>query len=430
MFRSLAALVGLVLTSVVRLDAQTWQPVLTPALGDSGADVEITRHPNGQLAKRVFRRNGQPHGLWQEWDSAGRVTYVAEWRDGQGEGVWMYFHPNGLVRAREWVTRDVWHGPSEGWHANGQKAFEGINTRGVKDAPFRYWREDGRPYGPWVELLAATETPRPVVPDGWPADFNAWDVTFAPDLELLFVGTGDNDGNQRRIMMRRWQRGTWQPVERAPFADSTADEGSPIVSGDGAWVYFNSTRHVAQEPNNPKRELYRASRASGWRTVERITFTPTYGEVALTLARDGSGVLWSGRTHGDPSTALYEVQLDSASATREASRLRIVRDLSSLHTGDTSGEAFPVLSPDGSVLLLSNYDIGGPGTKEDIFMVRRTSSGWSTPERLSALVNSPGDEKAVQLLEDGRTLLFSAPRAERAPVYRVRLDAASSTPDR
>jgi hypothetical protein len=149
--------------------------------------------------------------------------------------------------------------------------------------------------------------------------------------------------------------------------------------------------------------------------------------VSLTLARDGSGVLWSGRVDGSARTALYEVRLDTATVVAgvtRAPRLAFVRDLSSLHTGDTSGEAFPVLSPDGSTLLFSNYDIGGAGTKEDVFVTRRTSAGWSTPERLSSVVNTPGDEKAVQLLDDGRTLLFSAPRAERAPVYRVRFVVA------
>ena len=406
------------------LAAQGWQPTLSPALGDSGVDVEITRHPNGQLAKRVFRRFGQPHGLWQEWDADGRVTYLADWRDGLGEGVWTYFHPNGIVRSREWVTRDVWHGPSEGWHANGQKAFEGLNADGVKAGPFRYWREDGTPYGPAIELLAASRRVEPVLREGWPTPFNAWDLTLSPDLEVLFVGTGEDDGANRRILMRRWQRGVWQPLERAPFADSTAEEGSPVMSGDGAWVYFSSTRHVAREPDNPKRELYRASRASGWRTVQRVTFTPDYGEVSLTIARDGNGVLWSGRVDGSARTALYEVRLDTAAmvgGVTRAPRLAFVRDLSSLHTGDTSGEAFPVLSPDGSMLLFSNYDIGGAGTKEDVFVTRRTSAGWSTPERLSSVVNTPGDEKAVQLLDEGRVLLFSSPRGDGAPLYRLAL---------
>jgi hypothetical protein len=406
--------------------AQSYQPVLTPTPGDSGVTVEITRHPNGQLAKRVFLRNGKPHGLWQEWDAEGRVTFAADWREGEGEGLWLYFHPNGIVRERGYVTRDQWHGPSEGWHANGQKASEGSFVYGAKAAPFRYWREDGTPRGPWVEFLTPSRSPEAVLNEGWPAGFNAWDITLASDLELLFVGTGDAEGNNRRIMMRRWQQNAWQPLTLAPFADTTAAEGTPVVSADGDWVYFSSTRHVATEPGNSKRELYRASRASGWRKVERVTYTPAYGEVSLSLARDGRGVMWSGQPDGAARTGLYEVRLETNATPGAASptpRVVVVADLTTLHTGDSSGEAFPVLSGDGSFLLFSNYDIGGAGSKEDLFITRRTATGWSAPQRLTGGVNSPGDEKAVQLLDAGRVLLFASPRAEGAPVYRVTLDA-------
>lgn len=405
--------------------AQSYQPVLSPTPGDSGVTVDSARHPNGRLAKRVFLKNGKPHGLWQEWDTAGRVTYTADWRDGEGEGLWLYFHPNGIVRERSYVTRDVWHGPTEGWHANGQKSNEGTFVRGVKAAPFRYWREDGTPRGPWVEFLTPARTPVAVLTDGWPIGFNAWDLTLSHDLELLFVGTGDTDGNNRRIMMRRWQQNAWQPLALAPFADTTAAEGSPMMSPDGEWVYFSSTRHTATEPNNTKRELYRASRSSGWKTVERLSFTPTYGEVSVSLARDGRGVMWSGSPDGTARTGLYEVRLESSTtgASVPTPRVVIVADLTSLHVGDRSGEAFPVLSPDGAFLLFSNYDIGGAGSKEDVFITRRTSTGWSAPQRLTRRVNTAGDEKAVQLLDEGRVLLFSSPNAEGAPAYRISLDA-------
>ncbi len=403
--------------------AQTYQPVLTPAPGDARVDVQIERHANGQLAKRVFRRDSQPHGLWQEWDADGRVTLTAEWRDGKGEGVWMYFHPNGIVRERSWVTADVWHGPSEGWHANGQKAFEGTFRRGAKDGPFRYWNDEGTPRGPSAQLLADAATPVAVLADGWPDGFNAWDITLSRDLETLFVGTGDDQGNHRRIMMRRWKQDAWQPVELAPFADTTASEGTPVVSADGEWVYFSSARHAANEPDNPHRDLYRASRASGWKTVERVTNTPRYGEVTLSLARDGSGVLWTDRRRdGTATMGLYEVRL-ARGEPAEPPSLTFVADLTDLHVGDASGEAYPVMAPDGSFLLFSNADIDETRTKEDVFITRRTPSGWSVPRRLVNGVNTNGDDVPVQLLGDGQTLLFRSTGMVGAPVHRVSLSA-------
>ena len=410
----------------VPVAAQVYRPVLTPTPGDPRVNVDIERHPNGQLAKRVFRKDGQPHGLWQEWDAEGRVRMTAEWRDGKGEGVWMYFHPNGLVSERSWVAADLWHGPSEGWHANGQKSFEGSYVRGAKDGPFRYWGEDGTPRGPAVQLLTPTTAPVSVLADGWPAGFNVWDISVSRDLETLFVGTGDDDGNNRRIMMRRWQRGEWQPVEFAPFADTSSAEGTPVVSPDGEWVYFSSARHAASEPNNKHRDLYRASRASGWKLVERVTNTPGYGEVTLSLARNGTGVLWTDRRRdGESKMGMYEVRL-TTTADLQAPELTFVAELNNLHTGDASGEAFPVLSPDGSFLIFSNYDIEGTKSNEDMFTSRRTAGGWSTPRRLTGGSNSSESDMAAQLLADGTMLLFSSSRSSGARVYRVSLEAVVS----
>ena len=102
-----------------------------------------------------------------------------------------------------------------------------MHVRGTKAAPFRYWREDGTPTGPLAELTASAALPVPVVTDGWPSAFNVWDISFSLDLETLFVATGDGEGNNRRIMMRRWQRGTWQTVELAPFAGHLSRRGQP-----------------------------------------------------------------------------------------------------------------------------------------------------------------------------------------------------------
>ncbi len=422
MLPSLARSVSLLALLAGPVTAQSYRPVLTPAPGDTGVTIEVERHPNGQLSKRVYRLAGQPNGLWQEWDSTGRLRLTADWKNGRGEGVWMYFHPNGIVSERSWVTNDVWHGPSEGWHANGQKAFEGMWLRGAKDGPFRYWDDTGTPRGPGALLLHGADRPTPALTEGWPSDFNVWDISVSRDLETLFVGTGGDDGTHRRIMIRRWRQGAWQPVEPAPFADTSAAEGTPVVSPDGEWVYFSSARHATREPGNPHRDLYRASRASGWKTVERVTNTPLYGEITLTLARDGRGVLWTDRRRdGSAKMGLYEVRM-SQRAPAKPPRLAVVADLTTLHRGDTSGEANPVIAPDGSFLLFANYDVDGQRTLEDMFISTRTRFGWSLPKRLANGGNSAQNDTPSQLLADGKTLLFISSRTTGARVYSVTLN--------
>lgn len=394
---------ALTLSSIVAapLAAQSYQPVLTPVPDEPGTTVVREYHPNGTLAKQHFDRDGKPSGLWQEWDADGRVTYLAEWRDGKGEGVWYYFHPNGVVSERSWVVADIWHGPTEGWHANGQRSFSGAMKDGRKAGPFRYWNEDGSTAGP---LASASSSPaasrQPIFTQGWPDGMDKWEFTFAPDLETLFFATADSDGENRRIMMRRWQSGGWQAPEPVPFADPSAAEGTPIMGNDGEWLYFSSDRHTASEPDNTRRDLYRVSRSSGWMKVERITNTPLYGEISFSVAQDGSGVMWTDRRiDGEAQMGLYEVAFDG-------STVAITGSLNDLHLGDPANENYAVISPTGDFVIFANYDVEGSQSGEDLYVARRTPDGWAQPVSLGPLVNTDRSETSPSLSPDGKTLFF------------------------
>ena len=387
----------------VPVRAQSYDPALTPHVSEAGVTVEEEWHENGQIAKRAFRRDGEIQGLYQEWNPDGSLRLVAEWRDGKGEGVWMYFNPSGFVSERSYATRDRWHGLSEGWHADGTKAFEGRFDMGFRDGPFRYWDEAGNLIGPGAQLLPTEASPRPVMEGFWPEGFNPWDVTFSTDLQTVFVGTGDNEGNNRRILMRTWTREGWSEPEPAPFGDLTAAEGTPVMSHDGAYLYFSSDRHAKAEPDNNRRDLYRVSRQSGWTDVERVTNTPAYGEVSLTTAQGNLGVLWTDRRlDGEARIGLYEVSLDD-----DVAGLAIVRPLDDLHPNDSSGEAYPALSPDGSMLLFSNFDLAGQGTAEDLYLSMRVNGEWSPPTFLPAPFSSNGNDSAVQFIDAGKVIIFN-----------------------
>ncbi|MGB7407282.1 MAG: hypothetical protein WA908_02155 [Pontixanthobacter sp.] len=405
--------------------AQSPDPVVTPVGGEPRVVEMRENHANGVLAKLYSTIDGKAEGLWQEWDEEGRPRYYGEWKNGKGEGVWLYFHPNGMVRDKSRAVADVWHGITEGWHANGVKAFDGEFIDGVRRNPFRYWNEEGRPTGPWAEMGEAAQLsetmPKTVDLGQWPEDFAIWDFSLTPDLQTMFVATGDEDGANRRILQRTWRNGSWQPLEPAPFNDLTAAEGLPIVSLDGEWVYFSSDRQTKEEPENTARELYRASRASGWKDVQRITRTPDYGEISFSHAQDGRGVMWTaGRPGGSDKMGLYEVLLQESDEGTPAS-LHIVASLNDLHVNDPSGENFAGISRDGNTIVFANYDIGGEGTGEDLYVSRRVTSGWSDPISLGADVNTAAGESNPILIGDGRTLLFlrAAPTARN--VYALRL---------
>jgi antitoxin component YwqK of YwqJK toxin-antitoxin module len=163
--RRLCGIALLVLIGTAPAAAQTPSTVLTPALTDTlradqveqdngfttvratgapftGIVVDVYASGAKQLRRSVVE--GLPEGLWMEWYENGVPRYMATWQGGRGEGVWTYFHATGEIRERVLVTGDVYDGPVEGWHANGQKAFEGHNRANQKDGRWRYWDEAGR----------------------------------------------------------------------------------------------------------------------------------------------------------------------------------------------------------------------------------------------------------------------------------------------
>lgn len=386
------------------------EPALTPSPADLEAELVEERHPNGVLAKRYRKLDGKAEGVWLEWFDTGGLRFFSEWKDGKGDGVWLYFHPNGQLRYRAWVIADIWDGPTEGWHPNGAMEFSGRMAGGYKLAPFGYWDESGN----WAAPLPdpAIDERQRIIAEGWPDWFNFWDFTLTPDNETIFAATGDDQGGNRRILMREWKDGAWSAAELAPFAQPRATEGTPVITPDGAHVYFSSDRHAADEPDNPHRDLYRASRASGWTEVERVTRTPLFGEITLSLACDGRGALWSDRRgDGEERMALDEVRVAEG-------RLEYAGSLNDLHTGDVSNENFTLMLPDGEAMVFANYNIAGE-TDEDLYLVRREGAGWGAPQRLGPRVNSDATETSPHLTGDGRLLAFRSSAGPKSGFYTV-----------
>ncbi len=359
----------------------------------------ISRHPNGRLQMRRSVVEGRADGVWMEWFETGGVKFYAEWRMGKGHGSWVYFYPNGELQERAEARDDIWNGVAEGWHDNGVKAFESTFTDGVRLTPVRRWDKDGVAVGPWTSLTGAAE-PRAVLDVGWPESTPLWDFSFTPDLETLFVATGQADGAGRRILIRRWRNGAWTVPEPAPFARVGAAEGTPVMSPDGRHIYFSSDRHRVAEPGNPYRDLYRASAASGWTAVERVTSTPAYGEIALSLSKGGTGVMWTDRrTDGATRMGLYQVRFDEA-AVGGMTSVTVTGDLNDLHPNDPSNENSAAIAPDGRFVIFANYNVTGQDTGEDLFVTFKDGARWSRPVALGQGVNTVATESSPQLLDD------------------------------
>ncbi len=70
-------------------------------------------------------------------------------------------------------------------------------------------------------------------------------------------------------------------------------------------------------------------------------------------------------------------------------------------------DAQPSMSSDGRTLYFSSTRPGGYG-ENDIYVTYLTPSGWTTPQNLGGIINTPGREEGVFIHPDNQTLYFSS----------------------
>ena len=180
--------------------------------------------------------------------------------------------------------------------------------------------------------------------------------------------------------------------------NSSADDFSPMVLGNGRVLYFTSTRGGDQD-------IYSVLASSGgWSSLTSAgtalnTSDPDGG---TTVTPDGHWMIFAGcdRDGGLGDCDLYMAEYGGGAW----------RNVVNLGAGVNSEkwDSQPAISADGMTLYFVSNRPGGIGGT-DIWMTQRTMGGaWSVPSNLGTTINTPNDEAAPYLAADGRTFYFSS----------------------
>lgn len=452
---------ALAITVVARTaDAQvdSIRRVLTPSSTDtvttsvfdslSTAGVRFTgvvadRHPNGRLKLVRSVVAGAPTGLWTEWYETGIVRYLAEWHpEGSGEGAWFYFHETGVVRDRTLYRRDIAVGPSEGWHADGTKAFEGQYVRGRRDGLWRYWGTDGRIEREVVfgadtaRILTASWNPRSAPPCSTPCLFAPAVISSDAD-EFRFVFSSDMSeayftrraaGGVQRIYLTRYIDGQWISPAVAPFSTNVDEE--PFVSPDGQRLIFSSRRPMPDGQPDRSDNLWLTHRVGDtWgepralpRVINRARRTergwPHASELGGILLGDGSLLYWSASS--DPRNA--DIFVAPAVGAGFGRPVPLGAPINS-----PAFESAAAVSPDGRLLVFQREGAADGVGKEDLYVSVRGAAGWGTPRVLRGGVSTTANESFPSFTPDGASLLFSSDRGGDWSIYVVSVATFAST---
>ncbi|MEL6656089.1 MAG: OmpA family protein [Bacteroidota bacterium] len=187
-------------------------------------------------------------------------------------------------------------------------------------------------------------------------------------------------------------------INLGPGINSRHDDYFPFLTNDQTNLYY-----TRQQVDGDEDLLHSVKRGENWRNGERLRdFNTEAPEGMSTLVRNGRQLFFTAclRDSVEGPCDIWEAILDDGN----------LKSVSALGAPLNSvyWESQAAVSCDGTQLFFASNRPGGLGGT-DIYMTERLPNGlWGLPVNLGYPLNTPGDEEAPFISNDGKTLYFSS----------------------
>jgi outer membrane protein OmpA-like peptidoglycan-associated protein len=203
-----------------------------------------------------------------------------------------------------------------------------------------------------------------------------------------------------------------EPQNLGPNINSDLKEYLPVLSVDMTTLIFTRTIPDSRSIDKFQEDFYAAFKYDdNWRRAFNIgaPLNTVVNEGGHSLTADGNtmffticpdiGVGYGAGRNGYGSCDIFVTFLRNGKWTTPKNLGPKVNH--------KSHDAQPSMSSDGRSLYFSSTRSGGYG-ENDIYVTYLTKSGWSIPQNLGGIINTPGREEGVFIHPDNQTLYFSS----------------------
>ena len=237
----------------------------------------------------------------------------------------------------------------------------------------------------------------------------------ADGLEMYFDSTrpGGLGWEDLYVTTRQTVDDPWGPPVNLTTVNSPYREVYPSVSPDGLTLYFSDYFYGPDRPGGQGgHDLWmstRASRSGPWTTPVNVGAPPNSSgnEVSPTVSGDGLTLIFASSRGG--GSGYYDLWMSTRPTTQQDWGPSV--NLGPV-VNSSSGEWECCLSCDGLALFFMSADrAGGLGANDAWVTVRRSiNDPWEPPVNLGPPVNTSAEDGNVVISADGRMLYFASTR--------------------
>lgn len=261
--------------------------------------------------------------------------------------------------------------------------------------------------------------PEPFAPGIISTEENSeFELTFSQDGRRAYFSRRA-PGEKQAIYQTDFIDGTWSEPQRAPFSNSR-DE-TAMITPNGRYFFFGSERPIPGKPNQGNFDMniwVMKQTSDGWSDPtplpEPINQVQVSGEEwpssnnNFFFTNDNETFYYTTMQRGSNAIKLYQTTMKDG----EYSQPEVV---SGLFDDEKFWVYSAVISPDGQYLAFNSYGAPGGAGGEDIYIAKRTETGWSKAKPIGPLVNTTNEESSPRFSRDGKYFFFS--RAENLGNY-------------